>query len=515
MLLGMLRDVANVPLTSAAARTAARVAAGATVDEQSVIALCTGIAGALVDKQLVPSSTIEDARELLTLGIYALIKKWDLATAPLRIGVSRPLDWRMMTMAGAQLVAVELGIRAGAWLVMTGHVATTVLPMRDSTTIMTEAIKATNLSQGQLARESGVAETTLVRWKKGESRPSERQLEALSKHLPVSVLEDVRRSLVIATLVERLKKHIPDHLASDLWTGLQRVCLQSQAHHAARPREELVRTVVFGPHASPELVTLLLDALTDSEFHWRAPIDSALDWGARLEFVHGVAWRAAVTNLPRDVSELVFWKAFSEATPAVVQMTEAWAGAHPELAPHAAAIRELFEAAVALRQRRMADAVQHYRQAHAELPDEPGVARAVIDGMLRAGEPDEAIQRTINTPEGITEARRIRAAKQVAADQIHACLVELESLVGEGDNHPEMYLYVGVARFRAGDFVGAFDALELVLADKRFEHHALALDIAAACAFALRKNKRGEELARRANQVGVSCSYWWKRVASG
>ena len=83
-----------------------------------------------------------------------------------------------------------------------------------------------------------------------------------------------------------------------------------------------------------------------------------------------------------------------------------------------------------------------------------------------------------------------------------------------GTRPPEMYLYVGVTRFRAGDFAGALDALEHVVADKRFENHALALDIAATCAFELGKNKRSEELARRANEVGISRSYWWKRVTS-
>src|SRR5687767_10274699 len=98
VLLGELRDAANIPLASISARTSARVAAGETVDELGVVQLCRALAGAFVDKQLVPSSMIEDAQELLVLGIYSLIKKWDLATAALRVGEPRPLDWSMMTM---------------------------------------------------------------------------------------------------------------------------------------------------------------------------------------------------------------------------------------------------------------------------------------------------------------------------------------------------------------------------------------------------------------------------------
>lgn len=515
VLLGALRDVVNVPLVSTTARTSARVAAGDTVDERSVVQLCRALAEAFVDKQVVPPLSAGNAWELLTLAIYTMAKKWDLATAPLRIGEARPVDWRMMTMGAAQLFVVELGIRAGAWLAVapsTLDVSSLAIP--DRATIMNGAIKATNLSQGALARALGVAETTIVRWKKGESRPDERQLDELGKQLGPEAIAGLRRSLALTAIVDRLAAQLPEHLVSDLWAGLLRISATSRAFHVSRPREDSVRTIVFGSEANPELVPLLLGELTENEFHWRAPIDSALDWAARLEFVHGVAWRAARTDLPAEVGEIVFWKAFSEATPAIAQVAESLARIHPGLASQCTAARQLFEAAVARRQRRIADAVRHLQQAHAELPDDPGTTRAVIDGMLRAGEPDEAILRTVNTPDGIAEARRIWAAKQVAADQIEAGLAEFEALLREGDTHPEMYLYVGVTRFRVGDVAGALDALERVVADKRFEFHALALEIAAMCAFELGKNKRGDELARRANQVGVSGSYWWRRITS-
>lgn len=511
VLLGELRDAANIPLTSGTARTSARVAAGATVDERSVLELCAALARAFLDTQLVPRASIDEPHGLLTCAIYSLIKTWDVATAPLRVGEPRPLDRCMMTMAGAQLFAVELGIRAGAWLALTPLTVDTSLPIPDRAAVMHRVVEAANLSQGALARVLGVAETTIVRWKKG-SRPEERQLEALGTHLPPGIIEGVRGSLTITAIVEQLEGHLPDCLIADLWSGFLRICATSRAFHASRPSEASIATVVFGADANPELVDLLLASLPDDELHWRAPIDSAFDWAARLEFVQGVAWRAAITDLPDEV-RIVFWKAFSEATPAVAQVADALARLHPELAAHCVATRELFEASVALRQRRRADAVRHLRQAHATLPDDPGVTRAVIDGLLRVGEPDEAILQTVNTAEGMAEARQIRAAKLLATDHVHAGLAELEAMLCEGDVHPEMYLYVGVARFRASDFAGALEALEQVISDQRFEHHALALDIAAACAFELGKNKRGEELARRANQVGVSRSYWSERIA--
>ena len=56
--------------------------------------------------------------------------------------------------------------------------------------------------------------------------------------------------------------------------------------------------------------------------------------------------------------------------------------------------------------------------------------------MLRSGEPDEAILRTVNTSDGIAEARRIRAAKLIAADEIDAGLAEFEALLRDGDTPP-------------------------------------------------------------------------------
>ncbi len=68
---------------------------------------------------------------------------------------------------------------------------------------------------------------------------------------------------------------------------------------------------------------------------------------------------------------------------------------------------------------------------------------------------------------------------------------------------------LGVARLRTSDAAGALDALEKAIEAK--PDHALALDIAAHCAFLIGDQVKGRKLAKLANQFGQSETYQeWK-----
>jgi hypothetical protein len=316
----------------------------------------------------------------------------------------------------------------------------------------------------------------------------------------------IRRNLICASVFERLAHHVPEPVLEDFWRAFVRTTEQSYAFHASKTDDTCKWTVVFGAseHAQPLIDVLLKN---EHEFRWRAPLDSVLHWGPRLELARAIAWRAVASKLPVEILGPIVVHALNEATTAIGQIAEVVAKVHPELAGLATAGTHLFNAAVAQRQRRFDDAVEHLKHASNVEPTDAGITRAVIDGLIRAGELDEALVRAATRPDGAAEARQIWAAKQLWCGQTLDGLFEMENLLAEGDTHPEMFLYVGVARHQAQDFAGALGALERVIADKRFQHHGLALDIAAECAFRTNRNKHGEELARRANQVGVSRMY--------
>ena len=86
----------------------------------------------------------------------------------------------------------------------------------------------------------------------------------------------------------------------------------------------------------------------------------------------------------------------------------------------------------------------------------------------------------------------------------------LESMAcGQDTLSAHLALNLGVARFRCGDPAGALDVLEKAIAVE--PDHALALNIAAHCAFSIGDHKKGQKLAKQADQFGQSETYReWK-----
>ncbi len=82
----------------------------------------------------------------------------------------------------------------------------------------------------------------------------------------------------------------------------------------------------------------------------------------------------------------------------------------------------------------------------------------------------------------------------------------LESIaLSQGDLSAHLAFNLGVARFRCGEFKEALDALNRVI--KLDPDHALALDVAAHCAFLVGEGNMGRRLAKRANVLGQSETY--------
>ena len=86
----------------------------------------------------------------------------------------------------------------------------------------------------------------------------------------------------------------------------------------------------------------------------------------------------------------------------------------------------------------------------------------------------------------------------------------LESIArNQSDLSAHLAFNLGVARFRCGEDKEALDALSRVVEIQ--PDHALALDVAAHCAFSLGNGKMGRHLAKRANALGYSETYRdWK-----
>src|SRR6185436_10056245 len=119
---------------------------------------------------------------LLGWALRDLRARWDHACARVRGGLLRGGDLGPVMLTAAHLVVIDLAVRGGAWLVLSGHPGTQQddPPGRPTTeAVMGFAIEKSGRTVPELAAKLGSERTAIDAWRKG-ARPSDANLGVVS-----------------------------------------------------------------------------------------------------------------------------------------------------------------------------------------------------------------------------------------------------------------------------------------------------------------------------------------------
>jgi hypothetical protein len=523
VLLGELRTVLGLPVNLG--RTTHRLEAGEVVEEEAIAELSLRLGEALVVSGVVPTCPqIAHPELLLAFGIHALVRQWSHATMALRSGEQSPLDARVMTLAAAQLIAVDIAIRVGVWTVLLGA-APERLSDVDAPTIagtMADAIRRTGLTQGKLCRILRVPPTTVRRWIRG-SRPRDSTLSAVAELINgdpawTSHAGDLRRRIICASALEKLTPNLPPQDIGDVWRAFTRISRATARFLSDLSEPEclaLCRAILVDD-AENRVESLLVHLLqAEPDQRWRPPIHSMRDWSKRLVFARGIAH--VVASTPTDFKDalgplykMLIDSNLAESTIDLDRLTNELSRRRPELEAHLRASSEEFRGTVARRQGQATEAVSHMKAATVHEAADRNRRLRVVYALAEAGNLRDALALASEIGEHF-DATLLKATLLISSGNLEEGKLELERLASTSKPSAELLVHLGVARWRCRDFCGALDVLELAIESAEFQHDPTVLDIAAECAFEIGSSKKGMSLARRANLVGCSRTYLgWK-----
>lgn len=492
---------------------------------------------------------------LVEFALRDLRERWDGACVRVRGGALRGAELGPVMWTAAQLVVIDLAVRGGAWLVLTGHPG---VPRDKPPGIPTVAatmnfvVERTGRTAPELAKKLGIERTAIDDWRKG-SRPSDANLGLVAQVAaeaagmppwgPVAVSRLLRRNLALAEILKALGetrwfRDKVQHLWQAFWAIASGIAgrirsQQEKSEEGAGPR--ILTGLVMQGSAHPISAPLLHDLRAEVPDAWQSDLIAGPEWADRLWLAAGLGQEIAKAKLPEDlpehlrefakdpsIREMISDPSFRESmamhilgspTPELSPpgKYDGWHTMVIKNPPPIAAENRRMQASVALAQRRPDIAVVHLRRAVELMPThdsahfELGAAlwqMGDIEGGLAECRIAAAIKPEWELPKVEIGIILINAARY---EEARAHLREVYARAKEPSTHLKFNL--ATARWRCSEFTEGLSLLEQVLSDESYAAYPNALDQAAHCAFMLGDDVRGRRYAKQAHDLGRSDTY--------
>jgi tetratricopeptide (TPR) repeat protein len=538
VLVGKLVAALGLPADAGGGRlqgnTAHRFFSGVRIDDEKIVEIFATLGDVLTELGFAPTTGWRPSGGLSAarragLALHHMVARWDETLAALRTGALRNVDPAIVVLAAARLVVVDVALRAAAWLAFVGielgESPNPIAPPRGAE-ILSDLVGRTKLSHDDVAGRCHVARTTVDDWVHG-ARITDDNLSNLVLLVAdcaqgEALLERTRRELAIAAVLAQLRARFGAALADevdDLWRAAVRLAARFSRYMG---RSRLLGEERFGP---PSEVFLFGASCAPSQYVIAnaLKLDERPEWRAALEV--GPAWTEFLVHAARigrsgGGREL-------DPDPEIARIASLWLLARPRHSEPAAppgwpvvrlvgdnatkASNRLMQVHDALDRGDPDVAVMHARRA-AELTPLAWLAHSQLGVALAAAlQVDEAI-----TECEIAAGLASPSDKELAKVEVGIILtnagrdeearVHLEDLcVATAEPSTHLLYTLGVIRMRCGRFADALASFSMVIA--RDEHHPLALDCGAHCAFAVGDRRLGIEYAKRANLVGQHETY--------
>ena len=538
-------------------KTAQRYFSGRRVKDASRLEIIEAVGQAIADLNIFPSSQFLQQyglpqEKVLGMAIAWYADQWDRLAGYMR-SVSAPVDRPdLAATAYLRLAMIDLSLRLSAvlWLAdmpTPGEGVPTWAEERGGVKYLRQLLsrcRAPAPTRYQLAESLNVSDNTIDSWLDTGARPSPSNLDGIATELATKIdgmdEEALRRDLILhyglSCLCDLLSAHVGRETVIDLATALVRFTsrnldglrTQSRLPPDRAAQAQFTILMLGARFVSSEY---LLRALwrRESDPVWRTDLPAASKpWHLRLthlsQHLGGLDKAAQLVRDEYGVSEEETQSLLEhalrnvQADPTRLHVTD------PSELEKMTVVRIKGDAKYSARNRMI-----QYAQAKSEGDLETAilhVARAVelqpesaeyhfhLGATLgMAGQFDDGIQECWIAAQ-LDPSRELPKVEVgiilLNADRNDEAIAHLEDVARDERNlSAHLAFNLGVARYRCGEFAGALDALGRVIAIK--PDHALALDVAAHCAFLTGDGKMGRRLAKQANALGQSEAYReWK-----
>lgn len=539
VLVGKLVAALGLPANGAGEKlrgnTAHRFFSGVRVEDEKVVEIFAAIGDVLVELGYAPTAGWRPIRGLAParragLVLHHMSAKWDETLAELRSGILRDVDLSIVALAAARLAVVDIALRAAAWLALAGiELAETSTPpaVPRVAAILSDLITRTKLPRDEIATGCRVARTTVDDWAHGTRIVDDNlsNLVLLAADAPEAddILARTRRELALAAALTQLRAHLGQlgGEVDELWHGAVRLAGRF-SRYMGRSRligeerfEPPSDVLAFGVSCDRAQYVLANALKHEDRPEWRAVLEVGPAWteflvhAARIGRSNGSVVKAGLSQeVERFASLALLARPRHTSTPVPAGWTRVCLVGDDATK----ASNRLVQARNALDRGDAGEAVGHARRA-VELTPLAWLAHFRLGVALAAATHiDEAIVECAIAAELASTAADIERAKVeigvvlTNAGRDEEARVQLEQLHDAASEASIHLLYnLGVVRMRCGRFADALDSFSKVIA--RDEHHPLALDHGAHCAFAVGNRRLGIDYAKRANLVGRHESY--------
>lgn len=518
--------------------SAHRLFRGERIEDKKIVDILAAAGDALVEFGLAPATRWKPGRgptpaRRAGLALHHMMARWDEATVALRGGTLRGVDRKVVVLAAARLLAVDLALRAAAWLALVGVELNEASTLRDPpqvATILADLVDRTKLSHDEIAERCRVARTTVDDWVHGarivDDNLSNLVLLVADGPEADEVLARTRRDLTIAEILTQLRAALGAELADevdDLWRGTLRLAIRfsrfmGRSRLLGEERFEPPGVVLaYGGCCEPAQF-VLKDALKQEQEKrsaWLAVLEVGAAWteylvhAARIGRSAGCVVKAGFSQEAEHAAMLGMLARPRHHAPAV---PEGWKVVRVVGNNETKASNRLVQVHDALDRGDVDEAVTHARRA-VELTPLAWLAHFQLGVALAAAcHVEEAITECAIAAELASSAANIELAKVEVGivltnagrdEEARVRLEDLHASTAEASIH--LLYNLGVVRMRCGRFAEALDAFMKVVA--KDTHHPRALDCGAHCAFSVGERRMGIDYAKRANLLGQHETY--------
>ncbi len=541
VLLGRFVAALGLPSTGPGAdillrsKTTHRFFSGERIEDEKIVEIFSALGVALVELGFTPStgwrpSSGPSPAERASHALRHMVTHWDAVIAALRGGLLHGAESKVVVLAAARLLVVDVALRTAAWLALVGTAldTTSAPPVPAAATILNDLIRRTGLhSRKDIAKACKVERTTVDDWTNGAQITDDNlgQLVFLvdGGRDPESVWYSARRGLALARIFGALRAYVGtdfDGEVDDLWRGVVHFAVRfsqfmAQSRLVGEERFEPPADVLaFGAASRPAPFVVNNALKQEQSTTWAAVLEAGPAWPGFLVQAARVA-RSAINASKAGLSD--------EETRGAALMMLGRPRQHVPVRPGWQYIRVLGDDETKARNRMtqyydavergdFVEAVDHARRA-ARLTPQVWLPHFLLGaGLGRLGDVDNGIAECWIAARLATSERDVDLAKVEVGIILtnvgrheEAC-AHLEDLYTTATERSAHLLYnLGIVRMRCQMFDKALEALKLVLAKE--EHHPDALDSAAHCAFVLGDRRAGIEYAKAAKLLGVDNSY--------
>lgn len=532
--LGLPADAADSKLQG---KTAHRYFSGERIEDEKIVEIFAAIGNVFVDLGFAPPSGWRPSRGLAParragLAVHHLVTCWDATLGALRGDVLRGVASKLVALAAARLLVVDIALRAAAWLALVGIVldeADAASPPPETSAILSKLVERTTLSREEVARRCKVKRTTVDDWVHG-ARITDDNLSNLVLIVGDEREADValgcaRRELATAAVLTQLRAYFGTDYGDqvdELWRGLALLTVRfsrfmAQSRLLGEERFEPPGNVLeYGTSSRPALFVLNNSLKQGTQADWAAVLEVGPAWSEYL--VHAAcvarsAGRAAErTRFGDDVEHAASLLMLNMPRHHVPKVPPGWVTVRIESDNETKASNRLAQFHPAFMRGDYDEAITHARRAaeltpqswppHFALGAVLGIVGHVAEGIAEC----EIAAQLATLPEDIEKAKVEIGIILTNVDRHEEACAHLENLFAAATDASVHLLYnLGVVRMRCRMFETALDAFKLVLAKE--QHHPRALDLAAHCTFVLGDRRAGIAYAKQANLVGEHETY--------